>query len=170
MNSVQAGSDASFLLPGNQVFCDKFEGRRTNLDTLTWKQAYYLTQDILHLLAEHEFLPRLPALRHDIRGTIAEGLKFYSVEVEPPPPKEVAPLGPGPCQLDLMTLECACLCTKHGIRDIHFNEALNNLRAMIRELIGHLGYRFNWEFYDHTVWGDYKEWAELARLSSTPSM
>lgn len=134
------------------------------MDTLTWKQGYYFAQDILRILAEHEFLPRLPALRDDVRSTIAEGLKFYGVELEAPPPNEVAPLGPGPRQLDLITLECACVCVKHGIREIHYNETLNNLRWMVRELIGHFGYRFNWAFHGHTVWGGYGEWAELGQL------
>jgi hypothetical protein len=81
-----------------------------------------------------------------------------------PLPSDIAePAGPGPRQLDLLTLDCAKIYAKHGIKSAYFDEALNGIRLTIRQLLENFGYVFLWDFGGHTPWGCYTEWPELAR-------
>lgn len=68
-------------------------------------------------------------------------------------------------QLDQIALECALVFLREGMKDMHYNESLNCLRATIEDVIVEMGYdRYSFRRdIPPQIWSCYQLWEEVAR-------
>jgi hypothetical protein len=68
-------------------------------------------------------------------------------------------------ELNHLTLECALVFVKHGVKDVHYNESLNTIRMTIVNALEEMRYDTSKSHYfAWSAWGCYKLWEEVARV------